>query len=87
MEKISFVSKEDGSQKELYVLEQTTLGGNTYILVTESENDDGMAMILKDISKEDSSEAEYEEVTDSRELDAVADVFQSLLDDVDIELK
>ena len=85
MDKISFVSKETGEVMEMYVLEQTTLGGSTYILVTENESDDGEAMIMKDVSEADSAEAIYEEVTNDRELDAVADIFQSMLDDVDIE--
>lgn len=85
MDKISFISKETGEPEEMYVIEQTTLGGSTYILVTESEDDDGEAMILKDVSEKDSEEALYEEVTNDRELDAVADIFQSMLDDVDIE--
>lgn len=85
MDRISFVSKDTGDVMEMYVLEQTTLAGSTYILVTENESDDGEAMILKDVSADDSDEAVYEEVTNDRELDAVADVFQSMLDDVDIE--
>lgn len=85
MEKISFISKETGETTEFYVLESTTLGGNTYILVTENESDDGEAMILKDVSDRDSEEAVYEEVANDKELNAVADVFQSMLDDIDIE--
>ncbi len=85
MEKISFYLKDSDEKKEFYVLEQTTLAGNTYILVTENESDDSEAMILKDVSDPDSEEAVYEEVMDAGELDAVAEVFQEMLGDVDIE--
>lgn len=81
MEKIVF--RPDG-EKEIafYVLEQTTIGGNNYILVTDSEADeDGEALIMKEISTDDETENLYEIVEDVTELDAVAAVFDSLLED------
>ncbi len=81
MEKIVF--RPDG-EKEIafYVLEQTTIGGNNYILVTDSEADeDGEALIMKEISTADETENLYEIVEDITELDAVAAVFDSLLED------
>ncbi len=84
MEKIVFTP--DGEDAvEFYVLEQTRLGGIDYILVTDSEDGDGEALILRDTSAPDEQEALYEIVTDDEELDAVAAVFENMLDDVSFE--
>lgn len=81
MEKI-IISPEGEEKIELYVLEQTTIGGIDYFLATESEEGDCDALILKDLSKKEDSEAVFEVVSDDEELDAVAKVFESLLDDI-----
>ena len=83
MEKI-FIKTDDGSQVALYVLEQTRLGGFNYILVTDVEDGDGDAFILKDLSDEASEEAIYEFVEDEAELEAVATVFENLLEEIDL---
>lgn len=83
VEKIVF--KPDGeNQAEFYVLEQTRLGGFNYILVTDTEDGDGEAYILKDLSEETDAEAVYEFVEEDSELEAVAGVFENLLEDVDL---
>ncbi len=83
MDKIVF--RPDGEEPvEFYVLEQTTIGGRQYILVTDSEEEDGEALILKDLSKEDAEEGVYEIVTDDQELRAVAEIFSNVLEDVDL---
>lgn len=83
MEKILF-SPDGEEQVEFFVLEQTRLGGFNYILVTDVEDGDGDALILKDLSEETAAEAIYEIVTEDSELEAVATVFENLLDDVDL---
>lgn len=83
MEKIIF-SPNGEEQVEFFVLEQTRLGGFNYILVSDVEDGDGEALILKDLSEESDSEAVYEIVTDDAELEAVATVFENLLEDVDL---
>lgn len=83
LEKISFAGN-NGDQIEFFVLEQTTLGGFNYMLVTESESEDAEAYVLKDVSKTSDTEGVYEIVSDETELQAVGQVFQSLLEDVDI---
>ena len=80
-EKIRFTP--DGEEPvDFYVLEQTNIGGRTYILVTDVEEGDGDALILKDMSEEGSEEAVYVIVADDDELAAVAGVFESMLEDV-----
>lgn len=47
MEKIKFMS-EEMQETDFYVLEQTKVNGVSYILVTDSEEDDAECLILKD---------------------------------------
>lgn len=81
MEKITFAISET-EKAEFYVLEQTRLGGTDYILVTDMEDGDGEALILKDLSKPEEKDGLYEIVSEDQELDAVAAVFEKLMDDV-----
>lgn len=85
MEKIKFMSEEMNEEVDFYVLEQTKVGGVSYILVTDSEDDDAECLILKDTSGEKQSESVYEIVEDDVELSAVLKVFEELLEDVEIE--
>lgn len=84
MEKISFASVDSETTTDFFVLEQTRINGIDYILVTDSEEDDGEALILKDLSADGEQEAVYEIVDDDVELDAVSKVFAEMLEDVDI---
>ena len=85
MEKIKFMSEEMNEEVDFYVLEQTKVGGVSYILVTDSEDDDAECLILKDTSGANQSESVYEIVEDDVELSAVLKVFEELLEDVEIE--
>ena len=84
MEKLTFQGK-DGEQAEFYVLEQTRVNGVNYLLVADSEEDDGECLILKDMASEEEQESLYEIVENEQELSAVLTVFEQLLDDVEIE--
>ncbi|MBR6093622.1 MAG: DUF1292 domain-containing protein [Lachnospiraceae bacterium] len=84
MEKIKFTG-EDEEVIEFYVLEQTTVGGINYILVTDSEGDDGEALILKDMSENADEEAVYDIVSDEEELESLAKIFENLLEDVELK--
>ena len=86
MEKITFTFEGEDQAVEFFVLEQTKLGGVTFILVTDSEEDDAECLILKDLSKVEEDESVYEVVEDDTELLAVSKVFEELLEDVDIEM-
>ena len=83
MDKIKMVT-DDGSEIELYVVEQTRVSGTDYILVTDSEDDEATAYILKDISEEGSADAVYEFVDDDGELESVGRLFSEMLEDTDI---
>ena len=84
MEKITFVP-DGGEAVDFYVLEQTTIGGVNYILVTDAEEDEeGEAYILKDMSESDAEERVYSMVEDDTEFDAVSAVFENILEDIDL---
>ena len=85
MDKIVF-TPEDGEEVEFFCLEQTVIGARTYLLVTEEEDGDSEALILRDDSDKNDKEAVYVIVDDDRELEAVAGVFRKLLSEEDIDL-
>lgn len=77
---------DDGEKVNFYVLEQSRLGGRDYILVTDSlDEEEGEALILKDVSAPEDAEAIYEIVDDDQELDAVSAIFAEMLEDIDLE--
>ncbi len=84
MEKITFAGN-DGDNIDFFVIEKTTLGGVDYMLVTETEDGDSDAYVLKDVSSPEDTEGIYEIVDDETELDAVGQVFAQLLDDMEIQ--
>ena len=85
MEKITFIPDDTEEEVDFYVLEETRLNGVDYILVTDSQEEDGEALILKDLSGDGEAEALYEIVEDEREQDALLSVFEQLLEDVEIQ--
>ena len=85
MEKITF--RPEGEEPvDFFVLEQTVIGAKSYILVTDTEDGDGEALILRDDSEECEAEANYTIVDDDKELEAVAALFRKLLEEDDIGL-
>ncbi len=83
MDKIEFLV--DNEMVEFFVLEETKINGVNYILVTEEEEGDSEALILKDLSLAEDSEAIYEIVEDDNELQAVAKIFAEMLEDIEFE--
>lgn len=81
LEKITF-NPDGEAPVDFYVLEQTRIGGRNYILVTDFEEGDGEALILKDMSEDGDEESLFTIVTDDEELGAVAGVFENMLEDV-----
>lgn len=89
-------TEEDGGIVDMYVLEETTLQGIHYIIVTEEledDSEDAVVMIMREekrqeeAKKDDKDEfAVYEIVENEDELQAVAGVFAELMEDVDFEL-
>lgn len=85
MEKITLISEDEERPVEFFVLEETTVGGRDYFLVTDAEDGDGEALILKDMSEKEDAEALFVIVSDDDELDAVAGIFAGLLEDISLQ--
>ena len=84
MEKIRFV-EEDGTETEFFVEEQTRMNGYNYLLVSDSQDDEAQAYILKDLSKDTDPQASYVMVEDDREFEVISRLFADMLEDVDLE--
>lgn len=84
MEKLTF-RDENGDAAEFFILEQTRINGTNYLLVADSEEEDGECLILKDTAGEEERESLYEIVEDEQELDALLTIFGQLLEDVELE--
>lgn len=78
MEKIRF-QLADGTVEEFFIEEQTRIGGVSYLLVSDSMEDEASAYILKDVSKDTDPEACYEMLEDEDELQAVYKVLNKCL--------
>ncbi|MCR4605830.1 MAG: DUF1292 domain-containing protein [Eubacterium sp.] len=81
------LSDESGEELDFYLIEQTELSGNTYLLVTDEPEDveEAECLILREIITEN-DEAIYETVEDDVTLTALLGLFKELLEDVDITL-
>ena len=86
MNKIVFCPVGEDKTVGFFVVEETRINGVSYLLVTETEDDEAEAYILKDTSLDGEEEASYVFVEDDNELEAVSKIFAELLEDVDIEL-
>lgn len=84
MEKIRLVPTDSTEPEEFYVLEQVKLGGKMYLLVTDEEEGDGMALILRDDAEEGSDESLYAVVEDDNELSAALLLFSDKLEEMGI---
>lgn len=83
------ITFEDGEEEDFYVLEQTTLMGNHYFLVTpsEMEQDDACYVLKEYTDSADEEYGEYEFVEDEQELEALYPIFKELLEDSDLEVE
>lgn len=75
---------ENGEEIEFEVIETTRLGGVDYYLVCDTEDEES-AYILKDVSKADEEISIYEFVEDDKEYDAIAAIFEEIVDDAEFE--
>ena len=86
MQSINFITDE-GQEIPFYIIEQTTLAGKDFLLVTDSDTqeDEAQVYIMQEISDQD-DQTIYEFVEDEAQLEALSKVFEELLDDVDIQM-
>ncbi len=78
-EKMAFFN-EAGHEEFFYVQEMTTLRGVNYLLVTETEDLNSDAYILRE-AEETESDLMFNMVDDEDELQALADIFEELIEE------
>ena len=83
MEKVTF-QKNENETVEYYILEQTRISGVNYLLVTDVEEGDGEAVILKEVSGAEEEIGGYTDDLTEEEFEAVVPIFENLLEDVDL---
>lgn len=85
MESITLIAPDTEEEITVYVLEETTLNQQKYLLVAEDSEGDTEAYILKEIATDD-TDVTYEMVEDDVEFEAVVKIFQELVEDTDFEM-
>lgn len=85
MESITLISPETKEEIDVYVLEETTVNQQKYLLVTEESDGDTDAYILKEIASDD-TDVTYEMVEDDVEFEAVVKIFEELVEDMTFEM-
>ena len=68
MEKVQFMPEGGKRPVDFFVLEEAKLGGKQYLLVTDSEDGDGEALILRLDSGDTDPDSTYVIVEDEKEL-------------------
>lgn len=86
MEQIAFWDEQSGEETLFYILEQTEIGGEHYLLVTDRnpEDEDALAYIFR-IVRDDGDDLTYEEVTDEKTLGILSGIFEELLGDMSLQ--
>ena len=85
MEDKLIFTTDEGEDVEFTAVAQIRMNGRDYLLVSYEEEDEEEALILKDISSPEDTEAVYEQVTDEEEIDALLPLFEEALEELDIE--
>ncbi len=88
-ESISFLA-DDGTEVECGSLEQTTINGRNYLLVSDetgsADDDDLIVYIMRETGGSEDDMVSYEIVEDDEELSAVSKVFEQLMEEINIEV-
>ncbi len=86
MENCILFTTDEGEEVPFYVISQTTIAGEDYLLVTDSPEDDGEtdAYIMREVQDED-DQLIYEMVEEEDRLEALSRVFGEQLEDVEIQ--
>jgi nitrogen regulatory protein PII-like uncharacterized protein len=82
--KVVNFTTDNGEKIPFFVVEETKIAGENYLLVTDSEDDEADAYILREVS-ENTEESFYEMLEDDDKINAISKVFAELLDDVEFE--
>lgn len=80
------LTADDGSEEAFFVLEKADIAGVSYLLVTDSvEEEDADALILKETDTDETTT--YEVVEDENELKIISKYFEELLEDIELRLE
>ena len=80
------LTADDGSEEAFFVLEKADIAGVSYLLVTDSvENEDADALILKETEEDEM--ITYEVLEAENELKIISKYFEELLEDVELRLE
>ena len=80
------LTADDGSEEAFFVLEKADVAGNSYLLVSDSlEDEEAEALVLKE--QEEGDMVMYEVVEDEKELMIISKYFEELLEDIEIKLE
>ena len=82
--KVVYFTTDEGEEVPFFVVEETKIAGENYLLVTDSEEDEADAYIFREVSEYE-NDSFYEMVEDEEKINALSKVFAELLDDVDFE--
>ena len=82
--KVVNFTTDNGEEIPFFVVEETKIAGENYLLVTDSEDDEADAYILREVS-ENTEESFYEMLEYDDKINAISKVFAELLDDVEFE--
>ena len=82
--KVVYFTTDEGEEVPFFVVEETKIAGENYLLVTDSEEDEADAYIFREVS-ENENDSFYEMVEDEEKINALSKVFAEFLDDVDFE--
>lgn len=82
--KVVNFTTDNGEEIPFFVVEETKIAGENYLIVTDSEDDEADAYILREVS-ENTEESFYEMLEDDDKINAISKVFAELLDDVEFE--
>lgn len=82
--KVVNFTTDNGEEIHFFVVEETKIAGENYLLVTDSEDDEADAYILREVS-ENTEESFYEMLEDDDKINAISKVFAELLDAVEFE--
>lgn len=87
MEKVQFMPEGEDHAVDFFVLEEAKLGGRQYLLVTDSQDGDGEALILRAGADASGSEITYEIVEEEQEQTAVLLLMRDSLEELGIEIE
>ena len=72
--KVVYFTTDEGEEVPFFVVEETKIAGENYLLVTDSEEDEADAYIFREVS-ENENDSFYEMVEDEEKINALSKVF------------